>query len=77
MHNPVYNLSLIDGINLKECFQNNTIEALGALDNSKLIHKNWAKNDKIYHILKYVKTKIPQANFETEPCNLGLVRSVI
>ena len=82
-NNRAYNLLLIDGINLKECFQNNNLEIL---ENSKLIHKHWAKNDKIYHILKYDKTKMKtdncnittdNCNITTDNCNIGFIRSVI
>ena len=67
MESIEYNLSLINNIDVRSCLKDNDFEKL------KLVHKQWMKNDKVYHILKYDKKILAEDLIDS----IGLLRSVI
>ena len=66
-----YDLSLINGTNINELILNETSPKI--INNLKLNHKFWMKNDKTYNILKYDKRYLSHELINS----VGLLRSII
>ena len=83
MSNIIHDLSQITNFELiKNIIENNDSLEPDKLEIFKLIHKLWARNDKVYHILKYDKVKLNAMATATATATatdekIGMLRSVV